>query len=106
MREFYTEVSWEEVSERVASEVGRASEILNERMLTEVGRVIQTRSNSSPETSDPKRATQEGIHRLDSRVEVSLRLFLCEVVEFREWMSKALSDQANQAYMIQGPRED
>ena len=48
-----TEVSWEEVSERVASEVGRVSEILNER-------------NSSP--------------------------------ELREWMSKAISDQASQAF--------
>ena len=30
---------------------------------------------------------------------MSLRAFSREVAEFREWMSKALSDQANQAYV-------
>ena len=49
-----TEISWKEVSERVASEVGNASEKwVNERMATEVERVIQTRSTSSPVPSVP-----------------------------------------------------
>ena len=56
----------------MASELGRVSEILNERMLTEVERAVQTRSNSSPATSsDPNRASQEDIRRLDSKVEES-----------------------------------
>ena len=95
-----TDASWEAVSERVASEVGRSSEILNERMLTDVKQVMRTRSNSSlATTSDPHRATQEDVRRLDFKVEVSLTIFSREVAEFREWMSKAISDQANQAHM-------
>ena len=37
-----TEVSWGEVSERAASEMGRASEVWNERMISEVERAVQT----------------------------------------------------------------
>ena len=66
-----------------------------------VERVIQTRLNTSPASaatsSDPTRAAQEDFRRLDSKVEVSLGDFLGEATEFREWMSKAHSDQANQA---------
>ena len=35
-----TDVSWEAVSERMASKVGRASEVVNESMLTEVEQVV------------------------------------------------------------------
>ena len=53
---------------------------MNERIMTEVERVIQTRSSSSPATSaDPNQATQEDIPRLGSRVEAILRAFSREV---------------------------
>ena len=44
--------SWEAVSDRVASEVSRMSEALNERMVPEIGRAIQTH------TTHPRRHRQ------------------------------------------------
>ena len=55
-----TDVSWETVSDRVASEISRASETLNEKMVVEVERAIQTHSNSS--SSEQKRVAQQGSH--------------------------------------------
>ena len=45
-----TDVSWEAVSDRVASEISRVSETLNERVVSEVEQAIQTHSNPSPAT--------------------------------------------------------
>ena len=67
--------TWESVSDRVASEVGRVSATLNERV-AEVERAMQTHSNSSPATTpDQNRIVQDDLQRLDSKVEVSLRAF-------------------------------
>ena len=93
-----TDVSWEAVSDRVASEITRASETLNERMVTELERAIQTLPNSSPATSsEQSRVVQEDIRRLDSRVEVSLRAFSREVEELREWMTQAIGEVGGKA---------
>ena len=55
------------------------------RMVSEVEWAIQTHSNPSPATSsEQSRIIQEDNRRLDSRVEVSLRVFSREVEELRE----------------------
>ena len=86
-----TEVSWEEVSKRVASEMGRASE------------AIQTRSNLSPAPSvDLTRAIQEDLRRVEYRAEEGFRAFSQEVTELRTWISNALSDTVHDAHKSQG----
>ena len=90
--------TWEVVSDRVASEISRVSDILNERATSEVERVFQTHSNSSPATStDQSRAIQEDIQKLDSKVEVSLRAFSREVEELWKWMAQSIEGQSAQA---------
>ena len=87
-----TDVSWEEMFERVASEVGRASETWNERMASEVERVVQKRSPPPPvPTANLNRATQEDLCRLDARVEAGFRAFSREIVDLKEWANAALS---------------
>ena len=92
-----TDVSWEAVSERVASDVSRASETLNDRMIPEVVRAIQTHSNSSPiQTHSNSSPAPEDIQGLDSKIGVSLRAFSHEVEEWG-WMTQTIEGQASQA---------
>ena len=95
-----TEVSWEEVSERVASEVVRASEEwINERMVSEVERVIQTQSNPSPVPSgDRARASQEDLRRLESQTEAGFKAFSKEDTDLKAWINAALSDAQHTAH--------
>ena len=89
--------SWEFVSDRVASGVGRMSATLNDRV-AEVGRAMQTHSNSSPPAvSDRTHAVQEELQSLDSKVDVSLRAFSREVEDLREWMTQSIEGRSTQA---------
>ena len=81
------DISWEAVSERVASEVAKTSEEwVNERVVTEVERVTQTRSNASPAPSiDPTRVTQDELQRMEASTTASFnsRRYLR-----RHWLSR------------------
>ena len=88
-----TEISWETVSEKVASEVGRASEWVNERVSTEVERVMHTRPIATPATSvDPMRVTQKELQRLEARNETALRAYSKEIMDLKTWINAAHSD--------------
>ena len=71
----------------MASEISKASETLNKRMMTKV----EWDSNSSPATSS------EQIRVELLRKILSLRVFSHEVENLSEWTTQAISGQASQA---------
>ena len=94
-----TDMSWEAVSEKVTSEVERASaEWVTGRVASEVERVMQTRSNASPApSSDHIQSVQEELSRLDAKTAFSSKSLSREVLDLKNWINDALADTQRSA---------
>ena len=94
-----TDISWEAVSERVASETERTSEEwVAGRVASEVQRVTQTRSNGSPAISiDQARVTQDGLSCIVAKTNTSLKALSKEIANLKAWRNDAHNDTQRNA---------
>ena len=83
------EDAWELVTDRVASEVDRASATFSDRV-TEVERVVQSQSASPASTNDQHPSVQENFVQLESRIEARFQAFTQEVDLLREEVAQSI----------------
>ena len=93
-----TDISWEAVSERAASEVEKTfEEWVNERVATEVEKGHADQNASPALSSDPAQVTQDELQQVEARATATFKALSTEMLHLKAWVGATSSDTQQSA---------